>query len=159
MKKIHSGLLSVLLLLVELYIPPGMDSVIDNPLSNNLVFNIFPPKDQPGGLAKARVSDGSKVTELSAKKIIFKLSSEAFLLETSATIIQGEDVLKGPVKIEYNPEELVMTTTGTIEQPATFSFNKEGGEQGFVRCKEMQFIFEMQNGNRVLKSMKINNNL
>jgi len=140
---------------VELYIPPGMDSVIDNPLSDNLVFNIFPPENQPQSLAKAVVYDGTQETRLSGKKIVFQLASEEFLLEGQGKIVQAGDVLTGPEKIEYDSETLTMTALGTKNNPVTFLFTRDDGMKNYIECRELQFIFEENDGSRELAQLKI----
>lgn len=136
---------------IELHIPEGMDYVIDNPIGPNTIFNIYPPQGENGGMAKANLLDQTKQTQLSAKKIVFKLESEEYLLDVQAKIVQQKDILIGPVKIEYLPQKNTMIAVGTDQAQASFTYYRENQPKPIeLKAKELHFLFKDVNGSKQL---------
>jgi len=134
------------------------DYRVTNPLEDNSIFHLFPKNNSKAKIAHAVIRDGTEETLIYAEDIKFEIETQDFVLTGNAKIVQGENVLQAPERIEYDSEENQMIAIGTDSNPAAFSYQRKNGSFFNSKSTEFTFIFESQNGGRKLIEIKAKGN-
>lgn len=124
----------------------------EDPFSDAPVLNLRPKEGV--AVAKAILTEGTHTTVYTAKKIRYELATEKFLLEGDAKIQRGDEYLSGPVKIDYDPDKLIMILLGTEKEPAQILYLPPGKDKISTKSVEFTFIFEKKGEDKEVVRIK-----
>jgi len=125
-----------------------------NPLEDNAIYHLYPQKGSGKTIISASITEGTKITHLYASEITYEKKTQNFLLKNNAKIIQGKNILKGPVKIEFDSQSNTMVAIGTNENPAYFYYINEAGKPIVSKNKQFIFHFKEIDGKRKLNDIE-----
>jgi hypothetical protein len=122
---------------------------IDNPLSDDITIILTPKTGHK--IAKVTINNDTTTSRIFGNKITYKMKNEYLLVNDNAKIVWGDDILTGPVKIEFDPVKNLMTLSGTTKHPAEINSSRMGtilqAEKWFMEFSKPK------NGKRDLKKI------
>ncbi len=136
----------------EITIPPDVNITVENPTEETRTF-IFTPKEE-NDLARAQINRDDEISKFSGKTITYTTANERFLIEGNAAIETESETLKGPSKIQFDPEKNFMLVEGTPDNWAEFHYTFPDGRVMHSYGKEFRFYFETIDGKRELKRIE-----
>ncbi len=138
----------------EIQIFDDSEMEMDNPLSDNPTYYLTPKEGS--ALAHVQIKEGTEVNDLFAEKITYLPKTEEFNLEGNARIQQGNNVMSGPVRIQYEPAKKTVILTGSKEKPAEILYTRDDGTP--VQINAIQFTLTLDDRGR-LKNFKTKGHL
>ncbi len=133
---------------------PDTDWSADYPTAATGTFYFQPQEGHQ--LAHVVIIEGTSETHCYAKKITYSLETENFFLEENAKIERNGDVLEGPVSITYESLMNQMILQGNPDNPATLLYNDpQSGDKLRTKALRIILLFEMVNGERILKHLEV----
>lgn len=136
----------------EITISAQNDLVIENPREDTTTL-IMTPKEGVE-IAKAQIKQDDDLTQIAGKKITYTPKDENFLIEGNAVIETETETLKGPKRIQFDPEKNFMIVEGTKQKWAEFRYVFPDGRVMQSYGLEFRFYFENVDGKRMLKRIE-----
>ncbi|MBI1389281.1 MAG: hypothetical protein GC154_12620 [bacterium] len=123
----------------------------ENPFSDSPVLHLTP---KPGvQAAKVTITEGTRTTIYTARKIDYWSASGALYMAGAARIERGDEYIAGPISIDYQPQNLKMIATGDKKSPAIIRYLPPTGMKIYTEAVEFLFAFEKEGDANRVKSI------